>query len=182
MSGDLISWEVIIPFLRPIESLILDPDISDILVNGPHHVFIEKFGEMQLVPGVTVNEKSLQVAIRNIARQLGDDISEEKPHPRRPPARRFTGNGRHPAVFGQRHIPCHPEISEQALWTPRPRPHRNHRPRIITPAADGCGTSPEHPHLGRNRNRKDDAPKRPFAFHRGRRTHRRHRRYFRSSD
>src|SRR5207245_6502942 len=73
------SWEVIIPFFRPIEPLILDPDISDILVNGPDQVFIEKFGEMQKVPGVTLTEKSLQVAIRNIARVLGDDISEEKP-------------------------------------------------------------------------------------------------------
>jgi pilus assembly protein CpaF len=73
------SWEVIIPFLRPIEDLIRDPDISDILVNGSEHVFIEKFGEMQQVPGITVSEKSLQIAIRNIARQLGDDISEDKP-------------------------------------------------------------------------------------------------------
>jgi pilus assembly protein CpaF len=73
------SWEVILPFLRPIEGLILDPDISDILVNGPDHVFIEKFGELQKVPGVTLTEKSLQVAIRNIARVLGDDIGEEKP-------------------------------------------------------------------------------------------------------
>jgi pilus assembly protein CpaF len=73
------SWDVIIPFLRPIEPLICDPDISDILVNGPNHVFIEKFGEMQRVPGITLTEKSLQVAIRNIARVLGDDIGEEKP-------------------------------------------------------------------------------------------------------
>jgi len=73
------SWEVIIPFLRSIEPLIRDEDISDILVNGPDQVFIEKFGEMQKVPGVTLTEKSLQVAIRNIARVLGDDISEEKP-------------------------------------------------------------------------------------------------------
>src|SRR5207302_11046234 len=34
---------------------------------------------MQKVPGVTLTEKSLQVAIRNIARVLGDDISESKP-------------------------------------------------------------------------------------------------------
>jgi pilus assembly protein CpaF len=73
------SWEVIIPFLRPIEALILDPDISDILVNGPDQVFIEKFGEMQKVPGVTLSETSLQIAVRNIARQLGDDINEAKP-------------------------------------------------------------------------------------------------------
>jgi pilus assembly protein CpaF len=73
------SWDVIIPFFRPIEGLIRDPDISDILINGPDHVFIEKFGAMQRVPGVTLTEKSLQVGIRNIARVLGDDISEQKP-------------------------------------------------------------------------------------------------------
>ena len=72
-------WDVIIPFLRPIEGLILDPDISDILVNGPDQVFVEKFGNLSRVAGVTLTEKSLQVAVRNIARSLGNDISEEKP-------------------------------------------------------------------------------------------------------
>jgi pilus assembly protein CpaF len=75
----MMSWEVIIPFLRPIEDLILDPDISDILINGPDNVFVEKFGNMQRVSGVTLTEKLLQVAIRNIARLLGNDISEEMP-------------------------------------------------------------------------------------------------------
>jgi len=65
--------------LRPIEDLILDPDISDILINGPDHVFVEKFGDMRRVSGVTLTEKLLQVAIRNIARLLGNDISEEMP-------------------------------------------------------------------------------------------------------
>src|SRR6266536_2938201 len=73
------SWDVIIPFLRPIENLLRDPEVSDILVNGPSGVFIEKNGDMQEVPGVSVTEKSLQVAVRNIARALGDDISPEQP-------------------------------------------------------------------------------------------------------
>ncbi len=73
------SWDVIIPFLRPIEALILDPEISDIMVNGASRVFIEKHGELRPVPDVAVSEKSLQVAVRNIARVLGDEISEEKP-------------------------------------------------------------------------------------------------------
>src|ERR1700719_4320700 len=73
------SWEVIIPFLRPIEDLIRDPDISDIMVNGSSCVFIEKHGDLRSVPGVAISEKSLQVAVRNIARVLGDEISEEKP-------------------------------------------------------------------------------------------------------
>jgi pilus assembly protein CpaF len=73
------SWDVIIPFLRPIEALIRDPEISDIMVNGSSRVFIEKHGELRPVPDVAISEKSLQVAVRNIARVLGDEISEEKP-------------------------------------------------------------------------------------------------------
>ena len=73
------SWDVIIPFLRPIEVLIRDPEISDIMVNGSSQVFIEKHGVLRSVPDVAISEKSLQVAVRNIARVLGDEISEEKP-------------------------------------------------------------------------------------------------------
>lgn len=73
------NWEVIIPFLRPIENLIRDPEISDIMVNGGSRIFIEKFGHLKEVPEAMISEKSLQVAVRNIARLLGDDISEEMP-------------------------------------------------------------------------------------------------------
>lgn len=72
-------FELILPFLRPIEHLILDPDISEIMVNGPEHIFIEKAGYLQAVPGVKLTPQSLIVAVKNIARRLGDDISEAKP-------------------------------------------------------------------------------------------------------
>ncbi len=72
-------FELILPFLRPIEDLILDTEISEIMVNGPDRVFIERRGFVQAVAGVTLSPKSLEVAVKNIARRLGDDISEEKP-------------------------------------------------------------------------------------------------------
>lgn len=72
-------FELILPFLRPIESLILDSEISEIMVNGSERIFIEKQGHIQPVHDVTISQKSLEVAVRNIARRLGDDISEEKP-------------------------------------------------------------------------------------------------------
>src|SRR3989449_4556561 len=73
------AWGRIIPFLRPIEPLIRDPEISDIMINGDHAVFFEKHGRLERFPDVTIPEKSLQVAARNIARSLGDEISEESP-------------------------------------------------------------------------------------------------------
>jgi pilus assembly protein CpaF len=72
-------FEVILPFLKPIEHLILDDSISEIMVNGPDQVFIERAGFLQPVEGVSIGEQSLLVAVKNIARRLGDDISESKP-------------------------------------------------------------------------------------------------------
>src|SRR5258707_1877506 len=72
-------FELILPFLRPIQHLILDPDISEIMVNGPERIFIEKAGYLEGVREVKLTAESLMVAVKNIARRLGDDISDEKP-------------------------------------------------------------------------------------------------------
>jgi pilus assembly protein CpaF len=73
------AWARILPFLRPIEALIRDPDISDIMVNGERGIFFEKDGRMEQAAGVTIREQYLQVAARNIARALGDEVSDENP-------------------------------------------------------------------------------------------------------
>ena len=72
-------FETILPFLKPIEHLILDESVSEVMVNGPNQVFVEKSGFLEHVPGVSLGERSLLVAVKNIARRLGDDISEAKP-------------------------------------------------------------------------------------------------------
>jgi pilus assembly protein CpaF len=73
------SFEVILPFLRPIEHLIRDGEISEIMVNGSGRIYIEKHGELLPIPDATISEKSLQVAVRNIARTLGDEVNDEMP-------------------------------------------------------------------------------------------------------
>jgi len=73
------SFEVILPFLRPIAHLILDPAITEVMVNGSGRIFVERDGRLEAVAGVTVREQHLRVAVRNLARALGDDISEEQP-------------------------------------------------------------------------------------------------------
>ncbi len=73
------AFRLILPYLRPIEPLILDPEISEIMVNSPSDIFIEKHGIPERVTGVTISADQLRVAVQNIARSLGDDVSEEKP-------------------------------------------------------------------------------------------------------
>ena len=72
-------FETILPFLKPIEHLILDDSISEVMVNGPDRVFIERKGFIERASGITLGERALTVAVKNIARRLGDDISETKP-------------------------------------------------------------------------------------------------------
>jgi pilus assembly protein CpaF len=72
-------FRLILPYLRPIENLILDPEISEIMLNSPTEIFIEKQGVIEKVQSVTIPNDQLRVAVQNIARSLGDDISEEKP-------------------------------------------------------------------------------------------------------
>src|SRR6266481_1955493 len=73
------SFDLILPFLRPIEHLILDESISEIMVNAGSQVFIERDGRLEAVPDVAISEAALNAAVRNIARRLGDDVSESKP-------------------------------------------------------------------------------------------------------
>jgi pilus assembly protein CpaF len=44
-----------------------------------NRVFIERDGYIRQLPGIALGERSLTVAVKNIARRLGDDISESKP-------------------------------------------------------------------------------------------------------
>jgi pilus assembly protein CpaF len=73
------NFDLILPFLRPIEHLILDESISEIMVNAGSQVFIERDGMLEAVPDVSISEAALNAAVRNIARRLGDDVSESKP-------------------------------------------------------------------------------------------------------
>jgi pilus assembly protein CpaF len=73
------SFDLILPFLRPIADLIQDPTVSEIMVNGSQRVFVERDGVVFPVEGVAIEERSLKVAVKNIARLLGDDVSEEVP-------------------------------------------------------------------------------------------------------
>jgi len=72
-------FEIILPFLRPIGAFLQDPEISEIMVNPGGRVFIERQGQLHEAEGVVLAERSVQVAVRNIARTLSDDVSEEQP-------------------------------------------------------------------------------------------------------
>src|SRR3954469_3545501 len=74
------SLDRILPFLRPIEDLLRDPTVTELMVNdGGRRVFVERAGGLELVPDRTLESRNLTVAIKNIARACGDEISDAQP-------------------------------------------------------------------------------------------------------
>ena len=74
------SFARILPFVRPLEHLLLDPSVTEVMVNcGGRRVFVERAGTLQEVPDLVLDERNLKVAIKNIARTCGDEISDVQP-------------------------------------------------------------------------------------------------------
>lgn len=72
------SLETILPFLQPIEHLILDPSVSEVMVNGDGAIFTQRNGLLASVDAA-IEPKYLTHAVKRIARSLGNDISEAVP-------------------------------------------------------------------------------------------------------
>lgn len=66
-------------FLGPIVPLLEDPTVTEILINGPAEVFIERGGKMERTPIVFRDEDALRAAVNNIAQSVGRRISTEEP-------------------------------------------------------------------------------------------------------
>ena len=74
------SLDRILPFLKPIEDLLCDPTITEVMVNdGGRRICVEREGTIEAVHDRTLETRNLTVAIKNIARACGDEISDAQP-------------------------------------------------------------------------------------------------------
>lgn len=65
--------------LGPLEPLLADPTINDILVNGHRDVFVERFGQLERAPTRFRDEKHLLRIIEKIVSRIGRRVDESNP-------------------------------------------------------------------------------------------------------
>ena len=65
--------------LGPIEPLMRDPEVSDVLVNGPRKVYVERFGRLEVTPVVFRDDAHLLQIIDRIVSRVGRRIDESSP-------------------------------------------------------------------------------------------------------
>ena len=73
------SFEIIIPFLKPIEHLFASKTVSEIMVNPDGSVWIEEAGYIQLLPGIRFDEGALLTGLEVIANRFGKKLDADSP-------------------------------------------------------------------------------------------------------
>src|SRR6202166_2957773 len=73
------SFELILPFFRPIEPLLLDEDVSEIMGNPDSSWSCEREGRLCQEPTISFDAGKLRTGLEVIANQLGKRLDEDNP-------------------------------------------------------------------------------------------------------
>lgn len=71
--------ETLLQFLAPIRPFLDDPAVSDIMINGPHQIYVEKQGRLHLTNARFETREALVAALRNAAQFVGKHVDELRP-------------------------------------------------------------------------------------------------------
>ncbi|HLY02477.1 MAG TPA: ATPase, T2SS/T4P/T4SS family [Candidatus Cybelea sp.] len=65
--------------LGPLEDLMRDPDITEIMINGPSMIYVERFGKIERTTKRFTSDRQLRLIIERIITPLGRRIDESSP-------------------------------------------------------------------------------------------------------
>lgn len=71
--------EAIRQYLRPVAPLLEDPTVTEVLINGPDSIFVERRGKLERTDARFPSEDDLRTAVNNIAQSVGRRINDEEP-------------------------------------------------------------------------------------------------------
>jgi pilus assembly protein CpaF len=74
-----VSFEIIIPFLKPIRHLLEAETVSEIMINPDSSVWMEEEGRIQLLPGVRFEEGALLTGLEVITNKFGKKLDADSP-------------------------------------------------------------------------------------------------------
>ena len=66
--------------LGPVERFLADDSVTEIMINGPRHVYVERRGKLELTDQTFMDEASVMAVIERIVAPLGRRIDESQPY------------------------------------------------------------------------------------------------------
>jgi pilus assembly protein CpaF len=74
-----VSFDLILPFLKPIRHLLQAETVSEIMINPDSSVWVEEEGELQALPGIHFDDGALLTALEVIANRFGKKLDADSP-------------------------------------------------------------------------------------------------------
>lgn len=78
-TSDDFFWKSLESFLRPIWDYVNDDSVSEIMINGPTEIYIERKGKLERIERKFTSDE-LSAAVLNIAQYVGRRVSEDEPY------------------------------------------------------------------------------------------------------
>ena len=79
MIPKLVFSETLRGFLAPVQAYLDDPTVTEILINGPEQIYVERRGRLEAVPERFESREAVLCALRNAAQFVGKHIDEQHP-------------------------------------------------------------------------------------------------------
>ena len=79
MIGPEVYAETLLGFLEPVRAFLDDKSVSEIMINGPSSVFIERRGKLEATSARFANKGAVMCALRNAAQFVGKHVDELHP-------------------------------------------------------------------------------------------------------
>ena len=71
--------QTLLQFLEPIVKFLDDPAVSEVMINGPQRIYIERAGKLELTSARFESAAAVLAALRNIAQYAGAFVDEKSP-------------------------------------------------------------------------------------------------------
>jgi pilus assembly protein CpaF len=71
--------ETLLSYFAPIRPFLDDPQVSEVMINGPSQIYVERKGCIERVEASFVNREALVAALRNLSQYIGKTVDETNP-------------------------------------------------------------------------------------------------------
>ena len=151
--------------LGPLEPLLRDETLTEVMVNGPQQVYIEREGKLELTNVTFQNDEHVMKIIQRIIAPIGRRVDESSPMVDARLADGSRVNAIIPPLSLVGPVITIRKFSRHAVHGRRPRPLRNrHAGDVRVPRGLREGP-PQHLRLRRHRLRQDDDAQHPVVVH-----------------
>jgi pilus assembly protein CpaF len=71
--------QTLLQFFEPIAPFLEDPSVSEVMINGPDQIYIERRGQLELTGARFRSSEALLAALRNLSQYVGKPLSADRP-------------------------------------------------------------------------------------------------------